>query len=126
MARTSAALLRGLCIVARHLPLAARRMRLAARLHGDPRIQGTVARYSFAVGLVAAAFLLRSALMPLTGQGAPFVLLYAAMLAISLYAGVGPTMLSVAISLPVAAAMMTGTQSRPASQVVFQALLFIG
>jgi PAS domain S-box-containing protein len=103
-----------------------RRLRLGARLRGDVPIQGTLARYSFAAGMVAAAFLLRSVLMPLTGHAAPFVLLYSAMLATSLYAGVGPAMFSVAISLPVVAAMVAARHHHAAWQIAFQALLFIG
>jgi PAS domain S-box-containing protein len=89
-------------------------------------IRGTLARYAFAAGMVAAAFLLRAALMPLTGHAAPFVLLYSAMLATSLYAGVGPAMFSVAISLPVVAAMVAARHHYAPWQIAFQALLFVG
>ena len=94
-------------------------------MRGDVQIEGTLARYSFATGMVAAAFLLRSVLMPLTGHAAPFVLLYSAMLATSLYAGVGPAMFSVAISLPIVAAMVAARHHHAAWQIAFQALLFV-
>src|SRR5258705_2164207 len=79
-------------------------MRLAARVRGDVRLQSTLARYAFAVAAVAAVFVLRTAMMPMAGRMAPFVMLFTAMLATSLYAGVGPAILALVLSLTLSVA----------------------
>jgi PAS domain S-box-containing protein len=101
-------------------------MRLKAGLLGDVRLQSTMARYCFAVGSVVVAFLLRSALMPLTGRAAPFVLLYPALLATSLYAGVGPAMLSIVLGFTIALAMVIARHHYEPAQLAFQSLLYLG
>ena len=63
-------------------------------------------------------------LTPLTGKGAPFVLFFAATLVTSLVAGVGPALLCLAISLPLAAAVFVMPAGYSASQAAFQALLY--
>jgi PAS domain S-box-containing protein len=65
--------------------------------------QHAVLRYLLAVVAVAAAFGLRIWLVPFTGTGAPFVLFFAAALTTSLFAGVGPAILAMVLSLPLAA-----------------------
>jgi PAS domain S-box-containing protein len=81
-------------------------------------------RYLFAIVTVASAFVLRIWLIPITGTGAPFVLFFAAVLVTSLFAGVGPGVCALAISLPTAAYMFVSRAGYPPLQSVFQALLF--
>ena len=109
-----------------HRLAAVRRIRWKAGLRGDVRLESAAARYAFAIGSVTAAFLLRSALMPLTGRAAPFVLLYPALLATSLYAGVGPAFLGVALGFTFALAMTIARHHFETAQIVFQALLYLG
>jgi len=99
-------------------------MRLADRLRRDRFIQSPVARYAFSAGAVAVALGLRLLLTPLTGPGAPFVLFLAATLVTSLVAGLGPALLSLAISLPVATALFVVSAGYPLSQALFQSLLY--
>jgi PAS domain S-box-containing protein len=100
-------------------------MRLADRLRRDRFIQSPVARYAFSAGAVAVALGLRLLLTPLTGPGAPFVLFLAAALVTSLVAGLGPALLSLAISLPVATALFVVSAGYPLSQALFQSLLYL-
>ena len=65
--------------------------------------QNTVFRYLFVIAAVASAFVLRIWLIPLTGTGAPFVLFFAAVLVTSLFAGVGPAICAVLLSMPLGA-----------------------
>jgi PAS domain S-box-containing protein len=89
-------------------------------------MQTPVARYSFGVATVAVAFVLKLVMTHFTGRGAPFVLFFAAMLVTSLFAGSGPTILALAITLPLAAAMFMSKAGHPESQAVLQALLYAG
>jgi PAS domain S-box-containing protein len=100
-------------------------MRLRDRVRGDVRLRGLPARYGFAVVAVAAAFVLKLLLTSLTGTGATFILFFAAMLVTSLYAGVGPTILALAMSLPLAAASFTMPAGRQATHAYFRALLYV-
>jgi PAS domain S-box-containing protein len=99
-------------------------MRQADRAHGDMLFQSTIARYAFSVATVAVALALRILLTPLTGTGAPFVLFFAATLVVSLFAGLGPALLSLVISLPLAAALFVVPAGFPVSQAAFQAFLY--
>jgi PAS domain S-box-containing protein len=83
-----------------------------------------VARYLVALAAVVAAFVLRVALTPLTGTGAPFVLFFAAVLVTSLYVGAGPGLVALVTSLPIAAYMFVIRAGYPVEQAVFQALLY--
>ena len=65
--------------------------------------QNTIFRYLFAIAMVASVFALRIWLIPLTGTGAPFVLFFAAVLVTSLFAGVGPAICAVLLSMPLGA-----------------------
>jgi K+-sensing histidine kinase KdpD len=65
--------------------------------------QKPIIRYLFSIATVAITFGLRIWLIPLTGSGAPFVLFFAAVLATSLTAGVGPAICAVLLNLPLAA-----------------------
>jgi PAS domain S-box-containing protein len=99
-------------------------MRLADRWRQDTFIQSPVARYAVGVAAVAIAVCLRLLLTPLTGTGAPFVLFFGATLVTSIVAGVGPALLSLAISLPIATGTFILSLGYPVSQALFQALLY--
>ena len=86
--------------------------------------QNTFVRYLFAIATVASTFALRIWLIPFTGTGAPFVLFFAAVLVTSLFAGVGPGICALLISLPLAAYTFVTRAGYPHFQAVFQALLF--
>ena len=73
---------------------------------------------------MAITFALRLWLVPLTGTGAPFVLFFAAVLATSLVGGVGPGIVAVVLSLPLAAYMFVVRAGYPLFQASFQSLLF--
>ncbi|HEY7396548.1 MAG TPA: PAS domain S-box protein [Gemmatimonadaceae bacterium] len=90
------------------------------------RIRTPLARYSFALAMVAAGLALRLLLTPLTGRGAPFVVFFGATLVTSLVAGVGPALLSVATSVPLAVLLFVLPAGYPMHQAVFQAALYAG
>jgi PAS domain-containing protein len=73
---------------------------------------------------VAAAFALRILLIPVTGTGAPFVLFFAAVLVTNLFAGVGPGICAVLLSMPLGVYTFVVPAGYPISQAVFQSLLF--
>src|SRR3954469_15175504 len=86
--------------------------------------RSTLGRYAFAVAAVAVAFALRLALLPLTGSGAPFLLFFGATMATSLLVGIGPALLTLALTLPVVAAFLIVPAGGSTSEAVFQGLLF--
>jgi PAS domain-containing protein len=86
--------------------------------------ENTIFRYSFAVAAVVCAFALRMWLVPWTGTGAPFVLFFAAVMATSLFAGVGPAILTVLLSLPLAGYTFVMGAGYSTAQASFQSLLF--
>ena len=88
------------------------------------RLQSPVARYAVSFIAVALALGLRMLAAPWTGTGAPFVLFFGAMLVTSLLAGVGPALLTLALSLPVAGYLFVVGAGYPVSQAVFQSMLF--
>ena len=59
-------------------------------------------RYGTAVGVVAVVVLLRLALLPVLGTKYPFVMLFPAVVASAVWAGLGPGMLAVVLSFGVA------------------------
>jgi K+-sensing histidine kinase KdpD len=75
------------------------------KTHGIKLVSKTLLRYSFSLVAVAGVLTLRMWLVPLTGPGAPFVLFFAAVLVISVFAGVGPGLCTVVLSTPLAAYM---------------------
>src|SRR5215470_19530207 len=87
-------------------------------------LQKPVVRYFFAIAAVAITFALRIWLIPLTGTGAPFVLFFAAVLATSLLAGVGPGICAVLLSVPLAAYTFVVRAGYPPFQAGVQSLLF--
>jgi PAS domain-containing protein len=86
--------------------------------------QKTSVRYLIGIAAVASAFVLRIWLIPLTGTGAPFVLFFAAVLVTSLFAGVGPGICTVLLSLPIGAYTFVMPAGYPLFQAIFQSLLF--
>lgn len=62
--------------------------------------------------------------MPLTGAGAPFVLFFAAAVVTSLFAGVGPGICAVLLSMPLAASTFVTRAGYSVLQASFQSLLF--
>jgi K+-sensing histidine kinase KdpD len=82
-------------------------------------------RYLFAVVAVACALGLRLLLIPFTGTGAPFVLFFAAILGTSIFAGLGPGICSLLISIPIAFYVFVVGARYPLSQAAVQTLLFI-
>jgi PAS domain S-box-containing protein len=86
--------------------------------------QNTVFRYLFGIAAVASVFALRIWLIPLTGTGAPFVLFFAAVLVISLFAGVGPAICAVLLSMPLGAYTFVVGAGYSIVQASFQSLLF--
>jgi PAS domain S-box-containing protein len=81
-------------------------------------------RVLFGLGAVATAFCLRLLLHPLTGNGAPFVLFFGAMLVTSLLAGAGAGLLVLLMSLPLAAIAFAIPAGATLQQAAFQALLY--
>ncbi|HEY9226556.1 MAG TPA: PAS domain S-box protein, partial [Gemmatimonadaceae bacterium] len=99
-------------------------MRIGAYLRGDLRLESARARYGVAIAVLVAAFAVRLVLTPLTGWGAPFVLFFGATLVTSLLAGVGPAILSIVISLPIAAVLFVVHAGYPVYEAVFQSILY--
>jgi PAS domain S-box-containing protein len=86
--------------------------------------QHTIFRYLFGIAAVAGVFALRIWLIPLTGTGAPFVLFFAAVLVTSLFAGVGPAICAVLLSMPLGAYTFVVGAGYSIVQASFQSLLF--
>ena len=86
--------------------------------------QNTIFRYLFGIAAVASVFALRIWLIPLTGTGAPFVLFFAAVLVTSLFAGVGPAICAVLLSMPLGAYTFVVGAGYSVVQASFQSLLF--
>src|SRR5215510_2810220 len=86
--------------------------------------QKTIVRYLFAVAAVAITFALRIWLIPLTGNGAPFVLFFVTILATSLFAGVEPGICAVLLTLPLATYTFVVRTGYPPLQAAFHSLLF--
>jgi len=93
--------------------------------HAERLLKHTATRYLAAVAAVAAALLLRMLLEPITGNGARFVLAFAAVLVVSLFVGVGPGVLTLALSVPLTAYFSVTRAGTPVSQAVIQALLYV-
>ncbi|MGH7619224.1 MAG: PAS domain S-box protein, partial [Gemmatimonadaceae bacterium] len=83
-----------------------------------------VVRYLAAMIAVAVALGLRILITPVTGTGAPFALFFAAILLTSLWAGTGPGLFALVISLPLAAYLFVVRAGVPGSQAAVQALLY--
>ena len=98
--------------------------RIGMEARVDILFQNTAVRYLFAIVTVASTFALRIWLIPFTGTGAPFVLFFAAVLVTSLFAGVGPGVCALLLSLPLAVYMFVTRAGYPPFQAAFQALLF--
>ncbi|HEX4998421.1 MAG TPA: PAS domain S-box protein [Terriglobia bacterium] len=87
-------------------------------------LQHPVGRYAFGLTLVAVAFGVRWLLIPLTGIGAPYVLIFAAVLITSLFAGAGPGLAAVLVGTPLGAYLFVVGGGYTVSQAASQGLLF--
>src|SRR5215472_4686082 len=87
-------------------------------------VQNRIARYVLAMAMVAGAFAARLGFIPLTGTDTPFVFFFAAIMATSLLAGVGPGIFALLLSLPLGARWFVIRAGYPVSQAVVQLLLF--
>jgi PAS domain S-box-containing protein len=86
--------------------------------------QTRAARYAFSIAAVSLAFALKLWLVPLTGTGAPFVLFFAAIIAASLLAGIGPGACAVALSLPLGTYYFVIGAGYALNEAIFQSVLF--
>jgi PAS domain S-box-containing protein len=87
-------------------------------------LRNTIFRYLFGIAVVASVFALRIWLIPWTGTGAPFVPFLGAVLVTSLFAGVGPAICAVLLSLPFGAYTFVTGAGYSVVQASFQSLLF--
>jgi PAS domain S-box-containing protein len=94
------------------------------KFHVDILFQNTVIRYLFAIVMVVSIFAVRIWLIPFIGRGSAFVLFFAAVLVTSLFAGVGPGICAVLLSIPLAAHTFVVRAGHPVFQAAFQSLLF--
>ena len=99
-------------------------VRDAMKFRLNSLFQHTIFRYLFGIAAVAGVFALRIWLIPLTGTGAPYVLFFAAVLATSLFAGVGPAICAVLLSMPFGAYTFVVGPSHSTVHAFFQSLLF--
>ena len=97
---------------------------MTARFRISRLFENTTFRYSFGLATVMSAFALRMWLVPWTGTGAPFVLFFAAVVVTSLFAGTGPAILAVLLSMPLAAYTFVVDAGYTTAQAAFQSLLF--
>jgi PAS domain S-box-containing protein len=102
----------------------ARQFRDGVKCRVNILFQNTIFRYLFSIVAVASVFALRIWFIPLTGTGAPFVLFFAAVLVTSLFAGVGPGICAVLLSIPLAAHTFVMGAGYSIVQTSFQSLLF--
>jgi PAS domain S-box-containing protein len=86
--------------------------------------QKTIVRYLFGVAAVVITFGLRAWLIPLTGTGTPLVLFFSAVLVTCLFAGVGPGIFALLLSLPLATYTFVVSAGYPLFQAAFRLLLF--
>src|SRR5262249_53583293 len=95
----------------------------------SPRVESllhrTYARYLFALATAAAALGLRLLLSPLTGRGAPFAIFFAAVVATALFAGAGPGLCTLLVSISLAAYFFVLPARNTVPQAGFQALLYL-
>lgn len=99
-------------------------MRPTDRLRGNVYLRSPIARYAISVVAVASALGVKILIAPWTGAGAPYALFFGATVGTSLLAGVGPAILSLVLSLPLAASLFVVRAGHPVSQAVFHSLLY--
>jgi PAS domain-containing protein len=92
-------------------------------MRDETLLRSTAARYAFSVAAVAAAFALKILLMPWTGSGPPLVFAFAAILVTSIFAGPGPAVLALVITVPLGALILPAGYSD--SQALVQASLYL-
>jgi K+-sensing histidine kinase KdpD len=86
--------------------------------------QNSMFPYLFSIAAVASVFALRVWLIPLTGTGAPYALFVAAVLVTGLFAGVGPAICAVLLSMPLGNYTFVVGAGHSIVQASFQSLLF--
>jgi PAS domain S-box-containing protein len=86
--------------------------------------QNTIVRYLFGIVAVVITYALGVWLIPWTGTDAPSVLFFAAILATSLFAGIGPGICAVLLSLPLAAYAFVSRAQDHLFDAAVQSLLF--
>jgi len=92
---------------------------------GDPlSSRSRLLRYSFAFLIVIAALLVRMALTPLTGVGAPWVVFFTAVVVATLYGGPGAGIFATLISALLGAAVFVVPAGHALSEAAVQSLLF--
>jgi len=91
---------------------------------GGTLFRNTFVRYLFAIALVTGTFALKLWLAPWTGTGASFVLLFAAVLVTSVFAGIGPGICAVLLSMPLGAYTFVVGAGDSFVQASFHSLLF--
>jgi PAS domain S-box-containing protein len=96
----------------------------AAAATATTSIKPIVLRYAFSVAVIVVAFTLKKLLEPVTGTGAPFVLFFGAVVAASVWGGVGPGVCATLLSLPLGAYVFVVRAGYMVSQAVTQASLF--
>src|SRR5262249_53487799 len=88
------------------------------------RLQSTWARYLFGLFTVALALALKFFWARVTGNGSSFLLLFAATLVTSLFAGTGPGLSVLLLSMLIGGYMFVRRNSAPPAAGFFQSLLF--
>jgi PAS domain S-box-containing protein len=93
-------------------------------MRGNAYWRSPIARYAVSIVAVALALGVKFLVEPWTGVGAPFVLFFGATVVTSLLGGVGPAVVALALSLPIAATLFVVRAGYPVSQAAFQAFLY--
>jgi PAS domain S-box-containing protein len=94
------------------------------RARVDRLLANPIGRYVFAIGIVAVTFTVRTWLIRLSGTDAPFVLFFAAVLTSSLFAGLGPGICTLVLSLPLDGYTFATRAGYPVFRVTSQTLMF--
>jgi PAS domain S-box-containing protein len=94
-------------------------------MRDETLFQSSAARYAFSIAAVAAAFALKMLLMPWTGSGAPLVFAFAAILVTSVFAGTGPAVVALLITVPLGALVFVLPEGYSGSQALTQASLYL-
>jgi K+-sensing histidine kinase KdpD len=104
----------------------AHQFRDGMKCRGNSLFQNTMFRYLFSIAAVASVFALRIWLIPLTGTGAPYALFLAAVLVTGLFAGVGPAICAVLLSMPLGAYTFVVGAGYSIAQASFQSFAVDG
>ena len=96
----------------------------SARRTSGKALRRVVLRYAFGVALVGVAFGFKILLEPVTGTGAPFVLFFGAVVATSIWAGPGPGVCAVLVSIPLGAYVFVVRAGYTGAEAATQSALF--